>query len=129
MSVATAARRLSGVAVLLALGACATPPPAPPTPVHSVTSLAGVWENESGHATLTINPEGWYELVTRRGETVRRSTGRLRVEAGRVTYRSQRGVTGAMILYGSGTAPVLVVTTDRPAATMEFRPVRASRGG
>ncbi len=124
-------RRSAAVAALLVLAGCATAPPAPPTPVHHVSSIAGTWEGiapiargaKPGPATLVISPEGFYELTYSTGSGTERAQGRLRVRDGRVTYRSTGGGSGTITLHHLHGAPVLHLTSDRGWSS-EFRPAR-----
>jgi hypothetical protein len=124
-------RRFAAVAALLVLAGCATAPPAPPTPVHHVSSIAGTWEGiapvarrvKPGPATLVISPEGSYELTYSTGSGTERARGRLRVRDGRVTYRSTGGGSGTITLHQLHGAPVLHLSSDRGWSS-EFRPAR-----
>jgi hypothetical protein len=125
-------RRSAAAAALLVLAGCATAPPAPPTPVHHVSSIAGTWEGiapvargaKPGPATLVISPEGSYELTYSTGSGAPgHARGRLRVQDGRVTYRSTGGGTGTITLHQLHGAPILHLTSDRGWSS-EFHPAR-----
>ena len=96
---------IAGLSVLLA--GCASLGPLRPVPVADVKSVSGTWEgvvylpgSERDDITLTIQDDGSYEVVSKRGLASSSGRGRIQISKGRVLVEDERGRGAATVLQG-----------------------------